>query len=88
LSAVLAFTTRHMPLGRVLAADNEQVGVLSLDRMPSSSVNAVSLCLSSRREIAKQLPDFVSRQTFASTGSVVRACRRVATLTSIRSITT
>ncbi|SHY37348.1 Uncharacterised protein [Mycobacteroides abscessus subsp. abscessus] len=53
-----------------------------------SSASAVSVCLTNRREIAERLVDFASLSTTVPTGSPTRACRRVATPASIRSITT
>jgi hypothetical protein len=53
-----------------------------------SSASAVSVWRTNRREIAERLVDFASAPTWAPTGSAVRACRRVATPASIRSITT
>ena len=52
------------------------------------SASAVSVWRTNRREIADLLTDFCVPLTFSLTGSAVRACRRVATPASIRSITT
>ena len=54
-----------------------------------SSASAVSVCLTNRRETADFDVDFCAPPLACSlTGSAVRACRRVATPASIRSITT
>ena len=53
-----------------------------------SSASAVSVWRTNRREIADFEVDFSVLLTFSLTGSPVRACRRVATPASIRSITT
>jgi hypothetical protein len=52
------------------------------------SASAVSVWRTNRREIAERLVDFASLSTGVPTGSAARACRRVATPASIRSITT
>jgi hypothetical protein len=53
-----------------------------------SSASAVSVWRTNRRETAERLVDFAVVLTCSPTGSAVRACRRVATPASIRSITT
>ena len=53
-----------------------------------SSASAVSVCLMNRRETADLLVDFEALVSCSPTGSATRACRRVATPASIRSITT
>jgi hypothetical protein len=53
-----------------------------------NSASAVSVWRTNRREIADFDVDFCSTLTCVPTGSAVRACRRVATPASIRSITT
>ena len=53
-----------------------------------SSASAVSVCLTNRRDTAERDTDFCLPCTWSPTGSAMRACRRVATPASIRSITT
>jgi len=72
----------------VLAIEHEHRDVLTGQVAAISSASAVSVWRTNRREIAERLVDFASLSTWVPTGSAVRACRRVATPASIRSITT